>query len=51
VQQLNRVLREHLVALCARADLLPGIDRPDGLVFVDLDSTHVRHEALLFEWR
>jgi Transposase DDE domain group 1 len=40
VQQLNRVLREHLVALCARADLLPGIDRPDGLVFVDLDSTH-----------
>jgi len=48
VQQLNAVLREHLVALCARVDLLPGADQ---LVFVDLDSTHVRHEALLFEWR
>lgn len=39
VQQLNRVLRELLVALCGRADLLPGADQ---LVFVDLDSTHRR---------
>jgi len=39
VQQLNRVLREHLVALCARVDLLPDADQ---LVFVDLDSTHRR---------
>lgn len=37
VQQLNRVLRELLVALCAGVDLLPGADQ---LVFVDLDSTH-----------
>jgi hypothetical protein len=37
VQQLNRVLRDSLVALCARVDLLPGADQ---LVFVDLDSTH-----------
>jgi hypothetical protein len=37
VQQLNRVLRELLVALCAWVDLLPGADR---VVFVDLDSTH-----------
>ena len=40
VQQLNAVLRENLVALCTRVDLLPGADQPDGLVFVDLDSTH-----------
>src|SRR3954447_4213017 len=37
VQQLNRVLREHLVALCERVDVLPGADQA---VFVDLDSTH-----------
>ena len=37
VQQLNRVLRESLVALAARVDLLPGADQ---LVFVDVDSTH-----------
>jgi hypothetical protein len=37
VQQLNRVLRELLVALCQRVDLLPGADQ---VVFVDLDSTH-----------
>jgi hypothetical protein len=37
VQQLNRVLRESLVALCVRVDLLPGADQ---VVFVDLDSTH-----------
>ena len=39
VQQLNRVLREFLVALCQRVNLLPGADQ---VVFVDLDSTH-RH--------
>jgi hypothetical protein len=39
VQQLNRVLREFLVALCARVNVLPGADR---VVFVDLDSTHRR---------
>lgn len=37
VQQLNRVLRELLVALCQRVNLLPGADQ---VVFVDLDSTH-----------
>lgn len=37
VQQLNRVLRELLVALCARVNLLPGTDQ---VVFIDLDSTH-----------
>jgi len=37
VQQLNRVLRELLVALCERVNLLPGADQ---VVFVDLDSTH-----------
>jgi hypothetical protein len=37
VQQLNRVLRGHLVALAQRVDLLPGADQ---VVFVDLDSTH-----------
>jgi hypothetical protein len=37
VQQLNRVLREFLVALCARVNVLPGADQ---VVFVDLDSTH-----------
>jgi hypothetical protein len=37
VQQLNRVLRESLVALAARVDLLPGSEQ---VVFVDLDSTH-----------
>src|SRR4051812_5089751 len=35
--KLNRVLREHLVALCERVDVLPGADQA---VFVDLDSTH-----------
>jgi hypothetical protein len=37
VQQLNRVLRESLVRLAERVDLLPGSDQ---VVFVDLDSTH-----------
>lgn len=37
VQQLNRVLRESLVALAGRVDLLPGAEE---VVFVDLDSTH-----------
>ena len=37
VQQLNRVLRELLVVLCERVDLLPGADQ---MVFLDLDSTH-----------
>lgn len=39
VQQLNAVLRESLVALAARVDLLPGAQQ---LVFLDLDSTHRR---------
>jgi hypothetical protein len=39
VQQLNRVLRDSLVALTGHVDLLPGADR-SGVVFVDLDSTH-----------
>jgi hypothetical protein len=37
VQQLNRVLRESLLALAGRVDLLPGAEE---VVFVDLDSTH-----------
>jgi hypothetical protein len=37
VQQLNWVLRESLVALSERVNLLPGADQ---VVFVDLDSTH-----------
>jgi Transposase DDE domain group 1 len=37
VQQLNCVLRDSLVALCARVNLLPGADQ---VVYVDLDSTH-----------
>jgi len=37
VQQLNRVLRENLVDLAERVDLLPGADQ---VVFVDLDSSH-----------
>jgi hypothetical protein len=37
VQQLNRVLRESLVELAERVDLLPGADQ---VVFVDLDSSH-----------
>jgi Transposase DDE domain group 1 len=37
VQQLNQVLREGLVRLAERVDLLPGADQ---VVFVDLDSTH-----------
>ena len=31
----SRSLREHLVALCERTDLLPGADRAD---FIDIDS-------------
>jgi Transposase DDE domain group 1 len=34
-RQLESVLREHLRALCQRADLLPGAD---GRAFVDIDS-------------
>jgi Transposase DDE domain group 1 len=37
VQQLNLVLRQALVALAQRVDLLPGAEQ---VVFVDLDSTH-----------
>ena len=37
VQQLNRVLRDSLVALAQQVDLLPGADQ---VVFVDIDSTH-----------
>lgn len=37
VQQLNAVLRQALIALAARAPLLPGAQE---VVFVDLDSTH-----------
>lgn len=33
-RQLESVLREHLVALCERADLLPGADQQ---VFIDID--------------
>jgi Transposase DDE domain group 1 len=35
-RQLESVLREHLVALCGRIDLLPGAD--DARVFIDIDS-------------
>lgn len=35
-RQLESVLREHLVALCSRVDLLP--DATDRRVFVDIDS-------------
>jgi hypothetical protein len=34
-RQLDSVLREHLVALCERVDLLPGTDQR---VFIDIDS-------------
>ncbi|MDT5285737.1 MAG: hypothetical protein QOF88_626 [Mycobacterium sp.] len=34
-RQLESVLREHLVALCGRVDLLPGADQQ---VFIDIDS-------------
>ena len=34
-RQLESVLREHLVALCERVDLLPGVDEQ---VFIDIDS-------------
>src|SRR3954464_7632409 len=34
-RQLESVLREHLVALCERVDLLPGTDQQ---VFIDIDS-------------
>ena len=34
-RQLESVLREHLVALCERVDLLPGADQE---VFIDIDS-------------
>jgi hypothetical protein len=34
-RQLESVLREHLVALCGRVDLLPGADEQ---VFIDIDS-------------
>jgi len=34
-RQLESVLREHLVALCERVDLLPGADQR---VFIDIDS-------------
>ena len=34
-RQLESVLREHLVALCRRVDLLPGADQQ---VFIDIDS-------------
>jgi hypothetical protein len=34
-RQLESVLREHLVALCGRVDLLPGVGQD---VFIDIDS-------------
>ncbi len=37
VQQLNTVLRQALIALAGRVELLPGAGE---VVFVDLDSTH-----------
>lgn len=37
VQQLNTVLRQCLIGLAERVELLPGADQ---VVFVDLDSTH-----------
>ena len=37
VQQLNTVLRQSLIGLAGRVNLLPGADQ---VVFVDLDSTH-----------
>jgi Transposase DDE domain group 1 len=37
VQQLSTVLRQSLIALAKRVNLLPGADQ---VVFVDLDSTH-----------
>ncbi|MGV1010183.1 MAG: IS1380 family transposase [Dermatophilaceae bacterium] len=37
VQQLNTVLRQSLIALAERVNLLPGAEQ---VVFVDLDSTH-----------
>lgn len=37
VQQLNTVLRQCLLGLAKRVELLPGADQ---VVFVDLDSTH-----------
>jgi Transposase DDE domain group 1 len=37
VQQLNVVLRQSLIALAQRVDLLPGAEE---VVFLDLDSTH-----------
>jgi len=42
VQQLNRVLRESLVALCERVNLLPGADQ---VVFVDLQSSQTPRTA------
>jgi len=39
VQQLNTVLRQSLIALAERVNLLPGADQ---VVFVDLDSSHRR---------
>ena len=47
-RQLESVLREHLVALCRRVDLLPGAD---ARVFIDIDSLlrpvygHAKHGA------
>jgi hypothetical protein len=47
-RQLESVLREHLVALCKRVDLLPGAD---ARVFIDIDSLlrpvygHAKHGA------
>jgi hypothetical protein len=40
VQQLNAVLRRMLITLAMRTPLLPGADGDQGVVFVDLDSTH-----------
>src|SRR6267142_532370 len=47
-RQLESVVREHLVALCKRVDLLPGAD---ARVFIDIDSLlrpvygHAKHGA------
>ena len=45
VRQLESVHRQVLTELAALTPLLPGAQT---LAFLDLDSTHVRHEALLF---
>jgi hypothetical protein len=47
VQQLNRVLREFLVALCQRVNLLPGTDQ---VVFVDLELSRLGARCRCCHW-